>query len=379
MRIVYTVLDGRLAGGQMICNQIMLAARAAGHQVCLVTSSCGEFTGMLESEDVPIFQIPLVRTFHFHRVWQFARFLKYWRADLVHCHAAVAGTILARLGARLAGVHLISHVHIENKFSDVLWVRRIQVLLDNLTARLADEIVAISEDTRRSLILQGIPQEKIRVIHNGVAVNRDTNGNAVDWARSALGFRGEGPFVGMVARLCPVKGQREFVLAALQVGVEFPGAMFVIVGEDFEFDGNYRRELERLAGQLGLDGRLRFVGFKHDAARLMHAFDLFVLPSWIEGLPVTILEAMSAGKPVVATPVGGVPELVLDGETGLLVPPRDPKRLAQAIAKLLQQPELASRMGERGRERVRREFSLEKMLDQTMALYRYLEFSTESS
>ena len=124
------------------------------------------------------------RTFHFHRAWQFARFLKQWRADLVHCHAAVTGSILARFGAKMASVPLISHVHIENKFSELSWVRRVQVWLDNLSAHLTDEIVAISEDTRSSLISQGISSYKVRVIPNGVSVSDDTDGKSVDWARN---------------------------------------------------------------------------------------------------------------------------------------------------------------------------------------------------
>ena len=369
MRIVYTVLNGRLAGGQVICREVMLAARSAGHQVCLVTPSNGEFTEMLEAESVPIVQLPMARTFHFHRAWQFGRFLQAWRADLVHCHAGVAGSILARLGAKLAGVPLISHVHIENKFNDVLWIRRMQVWLDNMTTHLTDEIVAISEDTRRSLIRQGISSRKVRVIRNGIRVDIDANGKNVEWARAALGIKGVGLVVGTVARLCPVKGQREFILAAGQVRNKFPDATFMIVGEDLEFDGNYRAELERLSERLGLDGYVQFVGFRRDASRLMHAFDLFVLPSWIEGLPVTILEAMAAGKPVIATPVGGVAELVVDGETGLLVPPRDPERLAQTITAMLQTPVVARRMGSKGFERVRQQFSQGEMVGQVMGLY----------
>ncbi len=379
MRIVYTVLNGRLAGGQAICGQMMLAARAAGHHVCLVTPSRGEFIELCESKSVPIVQLPMARTFHFHRAWQFARFLRAWRADAVHCHAAVTGAILTRLGARLAGVNIISHVHIENKYSDVWWIRAAQVRLYNFTARLTDEIVAISEDTSHSLISQGVSPRKIRVIHNGVVESRDTNDNAADRARNALGIEGDGPVVGTVARLCPVKGQREFILAAHQIRNEFPQAKFHIIGEDIEFDGHHRHELEQLTEQLDLGGYVQFVGFRSDAARLMHAFDLFVLPSWIEGLPVTILEAMAAGKPVVATSVGGVPELVLDGETGLLVPPHDPARLAQAIVKLLQQPEAARRMGESGRERVLKHFSQKKMLDDKLALYKLYETATAHS
>jgi glycosyltransferase involved in cell wall biosynthesis len=379
MRIVYTVLNGRLAGGQAVCGQMMLAARAAGHQVCLVTPSHGEFIEMCESKAVPIVQLPMARTFHFHRAWQFARFLRAWRADVVHCHAAVTGAILARLGARLAGVPMISHVHIENKFSDMRWICAAQVWLYNFTARFTDEIVAISEHTGRSLISQGLSSQKIRVIRNGVVGIGDAKDNLADRARNKLGIEGDGPVVGTVARLCPVKGQRELILAAHQVRNEFPEAKFDIIGEDIESDGNYRHELERLSEQLGLDGYVQFVGFRPDAARLMYAFDLFVLPSWIEGLPVTILEAMAAGKPVVATSVGGVPELLLDGVTGLLVPPHDPARLAQAITKLLQQPEVARRMGECGRERVRKHFSQKKMLDDVLALYKLYENATPST
>ena len=290
----------------------------------------------------------------------------------MHSHAAVTGTILARLGAKLVGVPLINHVHIENKFSDVPWIREVQVWLDNLTARLADEIVAISEDTRRSLIRQGICSRKLRVIYNGVSVSEGVNGTAAERARAVLGIEGTGPVVGTVARLCPVKGQREFVLAAKQIRNEFPSATFAIIGEDLEFGGNYRHELERLTRKLGLEGCVRFVGFRRAAARLMHAFDVFVLPSWIEGLPVTILEAMAASRPVAATAVGGVSELVLDGETGLLFDPRDVQALAQAVEQLLRDPERARRMGTAGRRRVQLHFSHSKMIERTLQLYNTL-------
>ena len=369
MRIVYTVLDGQLAGGQVICGEMMLAARATGHEVCLVSPTHGEFTRMLESESVPIMLMPMARTFHFHRAVQFARFLKSWRADLVHSHAAVTGAILARLAAVIAGVPLISHVHIENKFSEVPWIRKMQVWVDNFTARLAAEIVAISEHTRRSLIDQGISPQRVRVIRNGVNVDGDANGKAAARARAELGIEGDEPVVGTVARLCPVKGQRELILAAHEIRNKCVEAKFIILGEDLEFNGNYRNELEQLAGQLGLDGCVQFFGFRHNAAVLMHAFELFVLPSWIEGLPVTILEAMAAGKPVVATPVGGVPELVVEGVTGLLVPPRAPERLARAILDLLQQPDVAQEMGRNGRNRVRQHYSQRRMLTQVLSLY----------
>ncbi|MBI4531145.1 MAG: glycosyltransferase, partial [Candidatus Latescibacteria bacterium] len=119
----------------------------------------------------------------------------------------------------------------------------------------------------------------------------------------------------------------------------------------------------------GVGDRVVFTGYRPDAARLMHALDLFVLPSWSEGLPVTILEAMASGKPVIATSVGGTPEVVVDGETGTLVPPGNPERLAEAILYHLEHPEVSRGMGEKGLERVRSGFSLKRMIDQTFRLY----------
>jgi len=177
----------------------------------------------------------------------------------------------------------------------------------------------------------------------------------------------------MVARLCPVKGQREFILAARNIRDLYPNTEFLVIGEDYEFEGKYRSDLEDLVQKLDLEEVVHFPGFRSDVRRLIHCFEIFVLPSWIEGLPVTILEAMAASKPVVATSVGGVPELVLDGETGILVPPRDVLGLSQAIESLLEEPDIAHQMGNKGYEHVHQGFSHEKMWTQVQQLYKSYE------
>ena len=374
MRIVYTVLDGRMSGGQVVCGQVMVTAMSVGHQVCLVTPSLGEFTEMLESHSIKVIQMPMERTFYFHRAVAFAKFLRDWDADLVHCHSAVTGAILARIGACLAGVPLISHVHIENKFSDVSWIKTVQILLDNMTAIVTDKIVAISDATKSSLIEQGISSKKITVIHNGISLAEQFVDMAeVDQIRETLGLKKRSHVIGTVARLCPVKGQRELILAAKIIQDKFPNTEFLVIGEDYEFEGKYRCDLEGLVKKLELEEFIHFLGFRSDVRRLIHCFDIFVLPSWIEGLPVTILEAMAAGKPVVATSVGGVPELVLDGETGILVPPHDVPSLSEAIMSLLNMPETAHQMGNNGREHISQEFSHKKMWTQIHQLYKSYE------
>jgi glycosyltransferase involved in cell wall biosynthesis len=143
----------------------------------------------------------------------------------------------------------------------------------------------------------------------------------------------------------------------------------LLVGDDLEAGGAFRAGLEDEAERLGVRERVVFAGYRPDATALLAELDVFVLPSWVEGLPIVVLEAMAQRKPVVATPVGGTPELVADGETGLLVPPRDPEALAAALRRLLEDPDLARRLGEAGRARVAERFTAAQQTRRVLELY----------
>ena len=369
MRIVYTVLNGHMAGGQKVCLEILEEARRRGHQVCLVSPSCGEMTQRLEAMEVPVYLIPMEHTFQFHRAWQFARFLREWRADLVHCHAFVAGSILARLACKIAGVPILCHAHAHNYFNSNPVIRAWQIWLDTTTAQMTDGIIAVSESIRQTLIQQGIPSCKVAVVHNGIRVTQIDGLLVRRRLTQELGIDCRDRIVGTVGRLSQQKGQLEFLQAAQKVSEKFPRAYFLIVGEDLEFGGQYQRELEDWARRLGLGDRVIFTGHRADAAQLMYALHVFVLPSWMEGLPVSVLEAMAAARPVIATLVGGVPEVVQDGKTGILVSPKNAEELADAIIYLLENPNIAVNMGLRGQARVREHFALSRKLDEIMALY----------
>jgi glycosyltransferase involved in cell wall biosynthesis len=183
--------------------------------------------------------------------------------------------------------------------------------------------------------------------------------------REALGVPAEAPLVGEIARLCDVKGQRELIDAAALA----PGAHVVLVGEDLEQQGAYRVLLEQQARTRGVADRVHLLGFRSDAAELLEQFDMLVLPSWIEGLPGVVLEAMAHGKPVIATPVGGTPELVEDGVTGIIVPARDPEALAEAIRTLAADRGRAQALGAAGRERAARDFSETAMTGRVLEVY----------
>jgi glycosyltransferase involved in cell wall biosynthesis len=362
MRIVHLVIGGDVAGGQVVALQLAHAARGAGHTAEFVAPARGAFTELAERDGFRVHLLDLNRVVHLSAALRLARLLR--GADVLHTHAGIAANTLGRPAARAAGVAVVSHMHIENYFPASPWRAAVHRALDNATARLCARIVAVSEDTRRALVRQGYPVRRLEVVHNGldVASLPSADGNGL---RAELGIPDGAPLVGEIARLCDVKGQRELIAAL----AELPEARLVLVGRDLEQGGAYAERLERQAEELGVRDRVVFAGYRDDPHAVLRQLDVVALPSWTEGLPLVVLEALAHGRPVVATPVGGTPELVTDGVTGLLVPPRDPHALAAALRRLLDDPELARRLGEAGRERVAQDFSASKMGQRVLEIY----------
>jgi glycosyltransferase involved in cell wall biosynthesis len=185
--------------------------------------------------------------------------------------------------------------------------------------------------------------------------------------RRTFGVQAQGLLVGTVGRLHPQKGFASLLAAVARVRERLPAIRLLLVG-----GGALRRDLVARAEALGLAEVVIFAGSRGDVPEILAALDLFVLPSLWEGLPNAVLEAMAAGLPVVATAAGGTPEVVVDGETGLLVPPGDVTALAEAIERLLRDPGLRRKMGEAGRKRVEGHFTIEQTVAQTVALYETL-------
>ena len=351
MRIVHLVIGGEVAGGQVVALRLARAARDRDDEVSFVAPETGPFTELAAREGFDVDVLALRRSFQLIAAWRLARLLRQRRADVLHTHTLAAANVLSRLAGVAARVPVVSHLHIENHFRPA--TRRILAGLDNATARLAARLVAVSEDTKRAYERQGYPRGRIEVVYNGVDV--PANG----------GFRRNEPArIGEIARLCDVKGQREL----LQAMARLPEARLVLAGRDLEQGGAFQDSLERESERLGIRERVEF-GFHDDVPALLESLDVVALPSWTEGLPVVLLEAMAHARPVVATPVGGTPELVVDGETGLLVPPRDPEALAAALRRLLEDPDLACRLGEAGRARVAERFTAAEQTRRILELY----------
>jgi glycosyltransferase involved in cell wall biosynthesis len=352
VRIVHLAGGGEVAGGEVVALRLAEGARNQGAQVSFVVPGPGTFATRLREEGFPSEVGDVNRAFRVGGAVRLRRLLA--GADLLHTHTLAAANVLARVASP---VPVVAHLHIENRFRPATepLLRR----LDSWTARRCARLIAVSEETRRAYLRQGYP-ERIDVVHNGIEPGPPASGSL----RAELGVPDGAPLLGEIGRLCEVKGQRELLQALASV----PDARLVLFGEDLERDGAFRAALEEEARGLGVRERVTFAGFRPDAAALLGDLDLVVLPSWAEGLPISVLEAMSRERAVVATRVGGTPELVVDGETGLLVPPRDPEALAAAIGALLADPERRRAMGEAGRRRAEG-FSVERMVGRVLQIY----------
>jgi glycosyltransferase involved in cell wall biosynthesis len=233
--------------------------------------------------------------------------------------------------------------------------------LNRFTHPLADRVTCVSQQVADFVAREvGIPSEETVVIPNGVDLHRFDRLPAKQEVRRTLGLPNDELLVGTVTRLNPVK--RLDVLLRAVAALE--GVHTVIVG-----DGPERRQLEAMADQLGLADRVHLVGHQQDVRPWLAALGVFVLSSDWEGMSNALLEAMAAGLPIVATAVGGVPEVVVDDATGLLVPPGDPNALAEAITRLLRDPDLRRTMGQAGRARVVQHFSIDETVRLTEELY----------
>lgn len=292
--------------------------------------------------------------------------MRHVRPHVVHTHTAKAGT-LGRVAARLARVPVVVHTYHGHVFHGYFSPARTRLFLavERLLARWTDCLVTVSETVRRELLVLGIGRpERLRVVPLGLDLDRFLAADALRGGfRAELGA-GTAPLVGIVARLVPIKAHEVFLAAAAAVARVVPGARFVVVG-----DGERRPALEALAGELGLAGRVHFAGWRQDLDRIYADLDVVVLTSRNEGSPVSLIEAMAAGRPVVATRVGGVPDLVAEGESGRLVAVGDAAGLARAVAELLVDAGARARLGAAGRRRVSPAFGAARLLADVDRLY----------
>lgn len=331
----------------------------------------GDLLKEVEANRIPVLEYKIKSLFYpgtFKEQCKFAGHLRRHRIQILHTYSFYPN-VFAIPAARLAGVP-VTVASIRD--TGELWTP-LQRRAQKIMCRLANRVVVNSEAIKQRLIAEGYPPQQITVIPNGIACSRFQRNGRGAIMRRELGLSLHAPLVVVLSRLTRTKGLEYFLEAAALVAGHRPEARFLIVGDvPPGQEVAYRDELERSTLRLGLTQRVIFTGFRLDVPELLAEASVSVLPSLSEGLSNVLLESMAAGVPVVATRVGGNSEAVEDGVTGLLVPSRDPSALAQAICRFLEDPRLASRFGQAGRERVVERFSLERMVQATERLYQQL-------
>ena len=290
--------------------------------------------------------------------------LRRYPGCVLHMHfTGYRGGDLVVMAARLAGAsRIIRSVHLP----PVPPVPRIDRVGITWRDRLLSRVICVSGPTRQAHLDElGRDPRKCVVVHNGIDLDRFSPSIAGDGVRAEFGLPESTPLVGTVSRLGEErKGVRYFVEAAAQIAAAHPDARYLIVG-----DGHLRPALEARAESLGIAERIIFTGERKDVARLLAAMDIFVIPSLYEACQYSLLEAMAMGKPVVATPAGVAPDVVMNHETGLLVPLADSAAIARAVTELLEDRALAAHVGGRARELMAGDFSVGAMLDNIARVY----------
>ncbi len=326
----------------------------------------------LEESGVRYIQVPQLRR-NIHLFYDFSALLKTFRLlrrerpDIVHTHTSKAG-LLGRLAAKLAGIPSIIHTphgHVFFGYFGALKTRMF-ILFEKLASRITDKIVALTPREKSDYLSYKVTsEEKLVVIPSGIELHKCQHAPREERfkLKKGLGIPETSAVVGTAGRLVPVKGPQFLLKAFKQVISEHPDTYLVFAG-----DGPLRKSLEKNAVVMGLAKKIIFAGWRDDMARVLSVFDVFCLPSLNEGMGRVLVEAMALGKPIVASDVGGIPDLIIPGKNGFLVPPRNPGELARQILFLVKNREEAAKLGRAGKEMVS-VFSDEIMVQKIAELY----------
>lgn len=355
-------------------NQFMALGRSLDPDRFDLEFAClrrwGAFADEIDQRRIPLLEYDVTTFRSFSALRQQAKLARYVaerRIDIVHAYSFY-GNVFAVPPARLAGAPVV----IASIRDRAPYLTPMQKRVQRYACQMADCLLVNATAVKDWLIGERYDPSKIVVIQNGVDLSRFNQ--PLNSARIAqeFGLPHDAPIVTVVSRLNRLKGLEQFLEAAAIVSARFPAARFLVVGDTNPSDRAYWSVLTGLAEKLRVSERVVFTGLRTDVPELLASATVSVMPSLNEALSNVVLESMAAGVPTVATSVGGTPEAVQDGVTGLLVPPADSRALASAICRVLDDPALAVRLGRAARQSVNERFSMERMVSETERLYHTL-------
>lgn len=353
--VAHVITPSRLSGAELYMITLAERLNARGHRnLILCKHRALPVIEECRARGLDVQGVPLYGKLDLLAPRRLARLLIQEGADIVHTHLSSA-SLWGAFAARRAHLPVLATVQGQNT---ALWYR------------FADLLIANSEAVRQHMIAQSIPPERVVVVHNAVDLSAFQRRLSPAQAKRGLGLDPQCLVIGTAAHLSPKKGHDDLLAAALSIAPRLPHAHFAFLGE-----GPMRPQLERTARAAGLADRVHFLGFRRDVAAVMSAYDIFALASWWEPFGLVFVEAMALGIPVVTTRGGGAPEVVADGETGLLVPARDPQALADALLRLATDADLRATMSSAASLRAGQFDIADKVLEVEAAYYRLLRIS----
>ncbi len=355
-----------LGGGQKNLLSLARCLDKSRFEVAVCSRDDGPLVDELRKDGIEHFAVPFSKKISRKIAREIAEFLESERFDIIHTHGGISG-FYGRWAARRCRVPVIIHtlhgihyLHYRNALLKWLFV-----LLERYFSRFTDALIFVSKaDKKKGQKYNLAPEKKMHVIENGIDFSVLSLRAAGTNDGHDIGTGSVQHIVGTVARLHRQKGLAYFIKAAKKLSQAYPKVKVTIVGE-----GPQRHKLERLNRRLGLLDTVRFMGERKDAIEILSMFDVFVLPSLWEGLPYALIEAGALGRAVVASDIDGNCEIIKDGETGVLVPPKDTDALASSIIKLLSDEETRNRMGKNLRESILPRYTLARMVRKTQKLY----------
>lgn len=361
MRILQVSSATTIGGGEVHVMDLCRALQQRGHDVHLAARPGSPLVERLGSGSITCHRLPLRNSLDVDSAWRLSRLIRHHQIDVIHGHVA-RDYLVCALARRLAGCSqlvLTRHHYLPIKGH---WGYR-------KTLRSVGKIIAVSESVRRGLIASlNLPPDQVMTIPNWV--NPDEYRELPDSQRARARFDVQQPLVvGMVGQMTPAKGQEEFIRAAALVASWRDDVVFLVAGEEEAGEGRFTESLRQLSCELAVSDRIHFLGRVEDLPSLFAVLTMLALPAWQEAFSIVLIQAMAAGLPVIASDVGGPAEIVTHGVTGLLVPPRRVEALAQAINRLLGDPDLRRRLGVAARKEVETRFEREKVIHQIESVY----------
>ena len=335
------------------------ALAVKGIQSLVVTPDGSPLHKLLHDADIPVSGVRFAGDLDLSLVWKLAGIIRAYKPDIVHVHSRRGADTLGLVGWLCGGKHK-GKLIVSRRVDDPLPASAITRWRYQ---QIPDRVIAVSQGIRRELIAAGIAPQQVEQVYSAIRFTDYQVAADRQELKAELGIDAR-HVVAVIAQLIERKGHRYLIQAAPEILQQNPDTAFLFIG-----DGELRAKLEAQVADAGLSNSFFFTGYREDVGRLLNLVDLLVHPATMEGFANVAMQAMAASIPVVSSAVGGMPESVIDGETGLLVPPRDSHALALAVNRLIGDEALRANLGDTGRKRVEANFSIERTLERTLEVY----------